>query len=295
MTDIYQALTTLDEQLARAIAASQSNTDELLSVRTQVTALRETVKPKPLPELAAYLVDNGSYGTALTSRLKACISVLAKSQFKRVILFQNYLQMVQDKFPQVIVDAGLEVVFDTMYSVRRTTTDKQFAEYMAQAETFKPPQFRFDDCHNQSPEEIAAIVRFMRQFTDKPIIGTFGADDFKTVNGKRVAFDMQAYVDAGLLVSRQFFRQSESVDVLDGWLKSKRITHGIDLEAFPADGVTTSPKDFTDMLLKCLNAGVEILTVYAVVDGQRWQMWKAAPELWQAVQTGAVTVRLWKQ
>lgn len=268
-------------------------------------------KPKPLPELGAYIVDNGSYGTALTARLKSYIDVLAKSEFKHVYLFQNYLQMVKDKFPQVILDAGLMPIFDTMIAVWRTTTPVQRVEYMTQAEKFNPPGYKLDDAHNQLPEELATIVKFMRGYTDKPIYASFGADDTKLVNGKRIVFDMQAYVDAGLIPTRQFFRQELAggktqearTGAVGKWLKAQlprskggegRIIGGVDLEAFEEDGVTTSPGDFTDMLLQCLNAGIDVLAVHAAVNGN-WLIWKNAPALWEAVNAGAVTVRLWKQ
>lgn len=248
-------------------------------------------KPKTLPELGCYLVDNGSYGSALISRLKSYIDKVVASEFKHVILFQNKQQIIQDRFPQVITERGLTFTLDTMYSVRRTCTDTEFAKYMSVAEQLNPRDYRCDDVHNQTPDEIAALVKFMRRFTDKPIYGTFGADDSLLADG----VTMQDYVHAGLKISRQFFRQGEPVSVVDSWLKSGVIIDGVDLEAFRAGTITTSPQDFEAMLAKCLNAGIDMLTVYAPVNEAKWQMWNAAPDLWQAVQAGAVTVRLWQQ
>lgn len=312
MTDIYQALTKMDEQLARAIVASQSNTDELLSMRTLVTVLRESAKPKPLPELAVSIVDNSDYGDTLKAAMRGYIDVIAASDVRRVLMFQNYPQMVTDKFPQYAIDKGLQVDFDTMWSVRRTCDDKKFAAYMTQAEKFKPQGYHFDDAHNNLPEALEPAVKFMRQFTDAPIYASHAADDSRLpvrkvknpVTGKEelVRVTMQEYVNAGLKITRQFFRHDQvkkspanPTGVIDTWLKSGRILDGVNLEAYKVGAVTTSPKDFEAMLLKCLNAGQEFLSVYAVVNSPKWQMWKAAPELWQAVQAGAVTVRLWKQ
>lgn len=304
--DIQTELAKALELQALAQANLRTAADTLHTAGIHLSNVKDMLKPKPLPELIAYVVDNGSVGDALTTRLRGYVDMLKKSEFRCMALFQHYLQMVKDKFPQVIVDAGIVPVFDTMHSVFRTTNLTQRIEYMKQAELFKPAQYRFDDAHNNTPEELADAVKFMRGYTDAPIVGTFGADDFKLVKNpktgkvERVPVDMQAYRQAGLLISRQFFRQEQAKNdnptaAVDTWLKSGRITHGVDLEAFQADGVTTSPDDFSTMLAKCLNAGIDMLSVYSVVNERSWLMWKAAPELWQAVNAGAVTVRLWKQ
>lgn len=295
LDDMRNELAKAQAEVTGAQQDVSAATNRLAVANVHLSNIGELIKPRPLPELMAYLVDNGSYGSTLTVRLKGYIDMLAKSSFRHVGLFQNYQQMVKDQFPQYILDAGLLPTFDTMWSVWRNTTPAQRAEYMTQAEKFNPVSYRFDDAHNQKSTDIKAAVDFMRQFTDKPIFGTFGADDYKLVNGVKTPFSMQAYVDAGLLVSRQFFRQGEPVAVVDGWLRSGRITHGVDLEAFQDGGITTSPADFEAMLAKCLNASINVLTVYAPINERTWLMWQKAPELWQAVQAGAVTVRLWKQ
>lgn len=271
------------------------------------------LKPQTLPELAVSIVDNGDYNDELKARMRGYIDVIAKSEVRRVMMFMNYPQMVTDKFPQYAVDKGVQVDFDTMWSVRRTCDDTQFAKWMTQAEKFKPRGYHFDDAHNNKPEELAAAVKFMRDYTDAPIYASHAADDSRlpvksvikspvTDAQVTVRYTMQDYKNAGLLITRQFFRQEQvkkspktPTAVVDTWLKSGRILEGVNLEAFQAGVVTTSPEHFTDMLNKCLSAGIEFLSVYAVVNEKEWQMWKNAPELWQAVQAGAVTVRLWKQ
>lgn len=273
--------------------------------------------PKPAPEepasieLQAYIVDNGSYGDELIDRMTGYVQTLKPSEFKYLVVFQNKLQMVKDKFPQVIIDAGKIPVFDTMWAIRRTCTNAEFEQYMIQAEKFNPHSYRFDDVHNQSVEEVAAAVRFMRGFTNKPIYATLGADDMKTVTNPitkaetRVPVDVAAYVQAGLKITRQFFRQENAgkenpTAAVDTWLKARlpkaqggqgRIIDGVDLEAFRSGGVTTSPEDFEDMLRKCVAADIDLLTVYAVVNNQKWQMWEHAPELWARVNEMAYWLR----
>lgn len=306
MDAVLKELEAAQLEITAARQDNEAAVNRLAVAAIHLSNLRELLKPKTLPELAVSIVDNSDYNDDLTAAMKSYIDVIAASKCRRVLMFQNYPQMVQDKFPQYAVDRGLQVDFDTMWSVRRTCDDKQFAAYMEQAAKFNPRGFHFDDGHNNTPPQLKPVVDFMRNYTAAPIYVSMAADDSRLpvkevrknpVTGKeeKIYYTMQDYKDAGLLITRQFFRQREPVSVVDTWLKSGRILHGVNLEAFKEGRVTTSPQDFEAMLLKCLNAGMEFLSVYAVVNSPKWLMWKHAPELWQAVQAGAETVRLWQQ
>lgn len=250
------------------------------------------VTPSIANELAVTIVDNGNYGTELMTRLRGYVEKIDKSDVRRVILFQNKQQLITDKFPQVLLDKGLQWDADTMWSVWRTTTPPERAAYLEMAEKLKVTAYHFDDAQNNTPEELADAVRFMRGYTDKPIYASFRADDTKVMpDGKRVSFDMKAYKDAGLLITRQFFRQTEPVSVVDTWLKSGRILDGVNLEAFKEGIVTTTPADFEAMFNKCLAAGVPFLSVYTVVESAKWQMWEHAAPLWAKVNAMAVKMR----
>lgn len=296
--------TALSGLLASASDDARVITGKLHTAGIHLSNIRDSLNKPKLPELCAIIVDNASYNSTLTARLKMYLDKIAASNVRHVALFQNKQQMAA-AFPLEVTRRGLQFTLDTMWSVRRTCTDKEFEAYMVQAEKFNVQAFRFDDAHNNTPDELAAAVTFMRRFTDAPIYGSFGALDEKTVKDTRtgkditVPVDMQAYVDAGLKIVRQFFRQEQVTQqpdaptaVIAAWLKSGRITHGVDLEAFAAGGITTSPQDFLDMLLLCLEADIDVLSVYAVVNGQKWQMWSAAVDLWQSVQHGARLVRV---
>jgi hypothetical protein len=308
---------------AQAQADLRTAADTLHLAGIHLTNVRDMLKPKPLPELAVSIVDNSDYGDMLKESMRGYVDKIAASKVRRVMIFQNYYQMVQDKFPQYAIDRGLQVDFDTMYSVWRTTTPAQRIEYMTQAEKFKPQGYHLDDGHNQTPVQLKPVVDWIRGYSDAPIYISMAADDSrlpvkevkKNAAGEVISktyWTMQDYKAVGLLVTRQFFRHEQvkknpanRTGVVDTWLKAThpvgmpggegRILDGVNLEAFRAGTVTTSPQDFEAMLLKCLNAGIEFLSVYAAVNSPKWQMWQAAPDLWQAVQAGAETVRLWKQ
>lgn len=311
--DVNDELKKALELHAQAQADLRTAADRLHTAGIHLTNVQSLLRHKPLPELAVSIVDNSDYDDLLKQSMRGYIDRIAKSRIRRVMLFQNYWQMVVDKFPQYAIDSGLQVDFDTMYSVWRTTDDKKFAAYMEQAEKFKPQAYHFDDGHNQTPAQLKPVVDFMRRFTAAPIYISMAADDSRLpvkevrknpVTGKeeKIYWTMQDYKAIGLLVTRQFFRQEQvkrnpknATGVVDTWLKSGRILDGVNLEAFEDGGVTTSPKDFEAILLKCLNAGMEFLSVYTAVDSPKWQMWQSAPALWEAVNAGAETVRLWKQ
>lgn len=261
---------------------------------------------QPRPELAAYLVDNASYTTTLTARLKTYLDKIAASQIRRVIVWQNKQQLAAG-FMQQALDRGLQWDLDTVYKLRTLTTDFEFAKCIEQAEAMQVSAYRFDDAHNQTPEALAIVVAFMRKFTDKPVIGSFGALDERTVTDPKTGvktkqpIDMQAYKDAGLQIARQFYRHEQvtqtpknPTQVISTWLESGRITDGVDLEAYAEGAITTSASDFDSMLLRCLSGGIREFTIYAVVNEAGWQMWTKAPELWQAVQRAAVTLRTLK-
>lgn len=259
--------------------------------------------PAPAQELAVYIVDNASYNTTLTTRLITYLKKIASSDLRRVIVFQNKQQMAAG-FMQAALDLDLDWDADSMWSVWFNTNPAERATYLGQAEKLNVQAYRFDDAHNNTPEELAAAVRFMRDYTDKPVIGTFGALDQKTVTdpktGKKttVPIDMPAYVHAGLTIFRQFYRHEQVAQtpknptkVVSTWLESGRIIDGVDLEAFQEGNVTTSVSDFDSMLLRCLAGGIRQFTVYAPVNESGWQMWSKAPELWQAVERAAVMLR----
>lgn len=258
------------------------------------------------PELAVYLVDNRSYNTTLTKALTGYLDKIAGSQIKRVILWQNKQQLAAG-FMKQAWDRGLLWDLDTVYQLRSLTTDAEFATCVQQAEALRVSAYRFDDAHNQTPEELAKVITFMRDYTDKPIIGSFGAlDQRKDARGKIVPIDMPAYKDAGLTIFRQFYRQDQvdntptdvtkydPTQVVSDWLASGRITDGIDLEAYKEGAVLTSASDFDSMFVRSLNAGIRDFTVYAVVNEAKFVMWTHAPALWQAVNRAAVTLRTLK-
>lgn len=266
------------------------------------------VARKP-PELAAYIVDNRSYNTTLTNALLAYLDVLANrnarypSRLKRVILWQNKQQLAAG-FPLQILDRGLEWDADTIYKVRTLLNDADFAKYLTQAEALKVSAYRFDDAHNQPPEVLAKVIQFMRLYTNKPLIGSFGAlDQRKDVQGRVVPIDMQAYKDAGLQIFRQFYRQDQvdttpadatkydPTQVISDWLNSGRITDGIDLEGYREGTVLTSASDFDSMFLRALAAGIRQFTIYAVVNESGFLMWQHAPALWRATNRAADMLR----
>lgn len=260
------------------------------------------VVPSITNELAVTIVDNGNYGVELMQRLRGYVEKIDASDVRRVILFQNKQQLLTDKFPQVILDKGLQWDADSMWSVWRTTTPPERAAYLEMAEKLKAQAYHFDDAHNQTPDELEDAVIFMRGYTDKPIYASMAADDSRlpikeykknptTGKDEPVRYTMLDYQKAGLLVTRQFFRHNEPTAVLDTWLKSGRITDGVNLEAFKEGTVTTSPAEFEMMFNKCLAAGVPFLSVYTAVEGAKWQMWEHAPALWAKVNAMAVKMR----
>lgn len=260
------------------------------------------VTPSSANELAVTLVDNGNYGTELMNRLRGYVEKIDKSDVRRVILFQNKQQLITDKFPQVVLDKGLQWDADSMWSVWRTTTPPERAAYLEMAEKLQVQAYHFDDAHNNTPDELEDAVIFMRGYTKKPIYASMAADDSRlpikeykknpdTGKDEPVRYTMKDYADKGLLITRQFFRQTEPVSVVDTWLKSGRILDGVNLEAFKEGIVTTTPADFEAMFNKCLAAGVPFLSVYTVVESAKWQMWEHAAPLWAKVNAMAVKMR----
>lgn len=295
----------LEAQASDIVHAAQALIQLAKTNITNVEKLLE--KPQPRPELAAYIVDNRSYNTTLTTALLKYLDVLAKSGVRRVILWQNKQQLAAG-FMQQALDRGLAWDLDTVYKLRTLTTDMEFAKCLEQAEAMNVQAYRFDDAHNQQPEELAKVIAFMRKFTDKPIIGSFGALDERKnkTTGKIEPIDMQAYQQAGLTIFRQFYRHDQvdstpdnperydPTQVISNWLASGRITDGIDLEAYKEGTILTSVSDFDSMFLRAMNAGMRDFTIYAVVNEAKFVMWQHAPALWQAVQRAARTLRTLK-
>lgn len=306
------------DKLAAALEYQQTAERELQSAAenqhlgtAMLAEYSAALKPQPRPELAAYIVDNASYTTTLTARLKTYLDKIAASQIKRVIIWQNK-QQLQAGFMQYALDKGLLWDLDTVYKLRTLTTDAEFATCLSQAEKLLVSAYRFDDAHNQTPDALAKVITFMRNHTDKPIIGSFGALDERTVTDPRTGtktkqpIDMAAYRQAGLTIFRQFYRQDQvdttpdfpekydPTQVISDWLASGRITDGIDLEAYKEGAILTSVSDFDSMFVRAFAAGIRDFTIYAVVNEAKFVMWQHAPALWQAVNRAAVTLRTLK-
>jgi hypothetical protein len=208
MADTYHELTTLDEHLAAAIAASQSNTNDLLSIRVQVQALREAVKPKPVPGAAiisrtelrnvrGFCITLGEESpSAEVDAVAVKLIELGASMGYNVVRFYRNKDEVRDDVKRRADDPrhlyavahrhGLVVAADTINRAALEFSDADLKAYLAGLETLGAKLLVFDDA-NQYREKrkdgtyypantLEDMVARVRKFSGLPILASVRAN-----------------------------------------------------------------------------------------------------------------------
>lgn len=301
--------TELANALARHEEASKqlrTAVDNLHLADIHLTNVRDILnRQAPKRELSAYLVENSTENATKLARLKKYLDVFAASTVRRIVMYISPTMLVAG-FAQELKQRGLSWDVDNVWTWWTKLDAKGRIEYIQRAANSGiVTGWIFDDAQNQTPEQVAPIIRAIRDFSDAPVRGSFAMSDTrKDATGKQVRVDIAGFAQADMLIYRQAYPnlqnqpERDAASIMDYWFKQGLRIDGIDLPAFPANReepppaneYTPSPKTFNLVLDKCLSAGIRDFTVYAPVEND-WLIWQRAQALWQAVQDAAVRLR----